>query len=312
MCQFRRFYLDYSLIGLFLFFLIGLNHSIYEKEPIERLEYQDQNQPLNPLLYQILSFGQLPVVIDWEFILVLMDPSLKKVKWGERAGIYYQLDLISELDPGYFEVYYGGANLLSVIRKDSLGARDLLMKGVSFLKKKLSQYPEGFREQYWSRAWTLGMTLGYVYLFQIGDMPQAAQAFKQAALLPNAPPFMLRLEKKLSQVGGEYEVGLKLLDFMLLSPKDERVKKELEIKKLYLSISYYLFRINQSFLEFLHSKKGYSSEKLLVSKHRVQYWNDFLRVSETRAMDPWGGRLYLDSQGKVTTSTVYESVFNLR
>lgn len=253
-----------------------------------------QRRKMDPVFFKTLTFGHLPAALDWWFLVSLQDSAVSKVPPGVHPELYYGLDLVSELDPAYFEVYQAGANLLTVLRGDGTGARDLLIKGDRFVRNELGSYPQEFKEQVWPRAWNIPMLLGYVYLFHLDDILQAAGAFKYSSELPNAPSYLARLDQKLSRVGGPYEVGLKLTDFMLLGAKDERVRERLTQRKFNLSVNYELFKMNQ-----LLKASGFK-----------------LGGSKLPARDPWGGIYSIDStsnsERKVMTTTPHEPVFGLR
>ncbi len=300
--------------GLMSFlFTIGLNQKLNQMALQSEAPLLPQSQSrLNPLLFKTLSFGHLPIAIDWAFLLSLTDDSMAKVSKGEHPRLYYTLDLLTELDPLMFEAYQSGANLLAVVRGDSIGAKELLKKGCGFIKHELAQYPEEFKKRYWERAWNLYMILGFVYLFQLDDMPNAAEAFRESATFQNAPDFIFRLEKRLRRVGGEYEVGLRLLNFFIEGSKDSRVKKELEAKRLNLFISHYIFELNELFRNFLNAQSGYKNKERLSPQQMNSYWKAFQKSSKISSTDPWGGKLQLNSNGQVVSTTRHEAVFGLR
>ena len=77
----------------------------------------------NPAIYGIMTFGQLPAAVDWHLIRSLItDPSTVPVAKGTHPSGYYDLDLASDLDPSFFQLYVLGANALAVLRSDGPGA----------------------------------------------------------------------------------------------------------------------------------------------------------------------------------------------
>ena len=98
---------------------------VVEPEP-EKVE------EFNPKLFEVMSFGQLPAVIDWMWIKTLQDPLITHVAKGTHPAIFYILDLITELDPAFEASYIGGATLVSVVRDDGPGALHLIQKGEEF------------------------------------------------------------------------------------------------------------------------------------------------------------------------------------
>lgn len=256
----------------------------------------------DPALFKTLAFGHWPAGIDWLWIKTLVDPSISHVPPGTHPTIYYDLDLATELDPAFFDIYVGGANLLAVIRDDAPGALALLLKADRFRVNDLPSYPESFRRDYWSGAWDIPLLLAYVYLFELNDMTHAAAQFKEAARLPGAPAYLGRLAQRFEKPGGEYEVGLKLLRFMISSSKDLRAQEKLESQFSSLVVAQYLFQLNLSFESYLGAHPGGPQRN----------WKRFLdEAANSVRKDPFGGELTLAPSGKLVTSTPHEKVFGL-
>lgn len=271
----------------------------------------EAERKLNPRLFETISFGHLPAAIDWLWIQSLIDPSLSKVTPGTHSTVYYHLDLATDLDPMFFEAYVAGGNVLSVIRDDFVGARDLLIKGNNFRKNELPNYGEEFEKRFWSQGWLIPVTLAYVYLFELQDMPKAAVVFKEAGNVPGAPEHLIRLAKRLEKPGGEYEVGLRLLNFLIASTRDVRVKNELQRKRDSLFISQYLFDVGRAFHAFLNAQKDYKTSLRIPEEKLQAYWRRFLRESRMTAIDPFGGRISIDAHGKITSTTPRDKVMGL-
>jgi len=270
----------------FLFFGQALLNQLvtqHETTWIEPPQYQEQKW--NPKLFRILSFGHLPVALDWLVVKATFDVGIGVVSQGTHPPLYYQFDLVTELDPAFYDVYEMGANFLAIARKDGQGAHDLLLKGKTFIETQLPQYTEDFNQRFWNRSWNIYVLLGYVNLFMLDDMRNASDVFIKASKIQGAPPYLTRLAKRLTQPGGEYEVGLKLIDFLMSSRKeDDPILEQLKQKKYYLTIAKYLFDLNQA----------YHHNKIRLPSH-----------------DPWGGLLHVNKQGVITTTTQYEKVFGL-
>jgi len=271
----------------------------------------EQHQKLDPELFKVLTFGHLPAAIDWLWMTCLVDPEQGPAKVGEHPLLYYKLDLATDLDPAFHEVYMTGGNALAIIRNDGSGARDLLVKAESFVQRELSSYPASFVERYWHNHWDIEVLLAYVYLFELNDMTNSAAAFRRAAQHPGAPAYVRRLDARLAKPGGEYEVGLKLINFMLTSAADPVLREELERKRQLLFVSQYLFGLNQSFLAYLKTQPSYLNRHNLSRGEMQALWKQFLQVSRTQEQDPWGGRLELTDTGKIDTSTPHGKVFGL-
>jgi hypothetical protein len=292
--------------------LLNVHLSNYLNQNEHKVERPaERSYKIEPKLFETFSFGNLTSAIDWLWMNCIMDDSVEHVQPGKHPQLFFDLDLLTDLDPAYKDAYIAGANILSVVRNDGPGARDLLLKGEKFIQNSLNNYSPLFKEQYWNDPWALSTLLAYVYLFEINDMPHAAEAFRRAALHENAPPYITRLEKKLQKPGGEYEVGLKLLNFLLLSAKDVRIRTELEKKRYNLFIGQYIFDLNYSFREFLKTQPHYSGTSSVSISQLESHWKAFKKVNQVAEQDPWGGRLYLAESGRVKSTTPHDSVFGL-
>lgn len=272
----------------------------------------EQQQKFNPTLFRVLSFGQLPIAIDWLLIKCLVDTTMNKVAPGMHSRFYYDLELMTDLDPASLDAYLLGGNLLAVIQDDGVGARDLLSKGRSFLKNTLSSYPSEFQIQNWRSPWRLYTLEGYVHLFMLKNLPQAALAFRDAAHYPSAPEYLSRLTERLRKPGGGYEVALKLLRFMESTSHDVRVIDELKLKQDHLAKAQYLYKLNQSFSDFIkHLNEVGDESHPPVFFQRFLMGKQFSGRPEQAKRDPWGGTLFLSSSGKVETTTPHESELGL-
>ena len=267
----------------------------------------------NPKMLQVLSFGNTPVTADWLWIRGMLDPSIAHVAKGEHADFFHYAQLMTDLDPANFTVYGAGSTYLTIVRDDNDGARELLHKGIGFMRNKLSSYPESFRENYWGYRWSLYMTLAYVQLFEFNDLNSASNAFSEASRLPNSPPYLQKLTDRLDRPGGKYEVGIRLVTFMIHQTDKEQTDAiaALEKKKLHLFIAQYRNELDMAFREFLARQPGYVNRSSITRKEMETLWARYRKEANVQSIDPWGGKLHLDSTGRVATTTPYDKVFGL-
>jgi hypothetical protein len=255
----------------------------------------------SPELTRALSFGQLPVAIDWLWMKSLQDPAYSHVRPGTHPPAFYELDLASDLDPAYRDIYTAGATMLAVVRTDGPGARDLLLKAERFRKEKLDSYSPEFRARFWPDEWRIPLILAYTYLFELGDMPKAADAFLEASTLPGAPSYLGRLATRLRAPGGRYEVGLRLLDHMMSEHRAASVREELARKHRSLEVGAFLYKAEDDFSRYRAGHPAADAGKA---------WERFL--AGRAPLDPWGGELRLDARsGRILTTTPHEAVFGL-
>ncbi|MFZ9595942.1 MAG: hypothetical protein ACO3A2_07680 [Bdellovibrionia bacterium] len=236
----------------------------------------------DPKKVELLSFGFLPAVLDWNLLSALLQPGNGEMLSKGRPLLYYVMDVFSELDPACFELYYIG-NLLSVVMGDKWGAKTVFEKGRRFILTGLSQYPQSFRERFWSHPWQVLIFLAYTDIFEVEDLSAAAEVIREAANIPGGPRYLESFASRLSSKRGQFDVGLNLLRHLLKGAKTEELKKKFTQKLFDLEVSYYLFDLN---------------EKTKSHQGIPQF-------------DPWGGRLSRDFEGRIITSTPYQKVFGL-
>jgi hypothetical protein len=287
------------IVGVYFLSPQGLRHftPTWVEPPREAVMRWD------PELFRALTFGHWPTVVDWLWIRFLQDPAISHVPEGARAAVYFDLDLATDLDPAFFEIYHHGASVLTVIRDDSVGARDLLLKGERFRVEELPQMPASFKNRYWGREWLVPFQLGYVYLFELDDLPQASLYYRLAATLPGSPPYLQGLSQRLETREGQYEAGLQHLNFLLQSTESSAMRESLTQKRDSLFLSHYLYQINQRFAAFLKTQPQYRSSREITEGQLRGFWNFFIRQEGVRPQDPWGGDLYVDEQGRVRTTS---------
>lgn len=270
-----------------------------------------------PLQLRLLSLGQLTAAADWLWLRALQDPAISHVPRGVRAALFHELDLLTELDPLFFDAYSAGSNLLVIIRDDEEGALALLRKAARVRDETLPSYPPEVRERFWRRAWELPVIEAYIWLFEREDIAKAATRFTEAAAIAGAPEFLHSLAARFARPGGELEVGQRLLNFMMAQseavagePRSESLRPLLE-KRRSLEVIAALRGLNKSWKDFLGScsKRRSGTRGADVQK----CWEGFLSSYNSGSdRDPWGGRLALrEADGRIVTTTVYRPVFGL-
>lgn len=311
MRAFKRIIFSFAVIALLGTLGVTLNIQLRNLDASWIEPPAERQVKWNPSLFSALTFGHLPAAVDWLLIRILTeDPGYSRLPKGVHPPAYYDLTLATDIDPAFYNLYSSGS-LLILLRDDVDGALELLLKGRRFLQESLPSYPEEFRSRFWSRQWYLPMLIGYMYVFELDNMPKAAEAFMEAGVYPGAPAFLSSLAKRFQEPGAQYEVGLRLLNFLLGGLPNDGSKRKMEAKKATLLLQYHLFRINQAFQEFLTSVGGQAKRGRAPQADLEQYWNRFLREKQVSDLDPIGGRLSVDRNGRVVTTTQFQPVFGL-
>ena len=269
---------------------------------------------LSPVMYEVVSVGQLPAAIDWLWVLMLQDESIAHVSPSEHPVAFYYLDLATELDPAYFEIYLHGANWLAVIRNDIEGALKILQKGERFRTEELQEYSIDFQEKFWRKNWMIPLQLAYIYLFERDDINLAAEMFLRASIVEGAPDYMERLAIKLQRPGGKIEVGMQLIAYMKEQTPIQKIQDELDKKRDSLFLLRYLDDLNREFSQFVksHPQKGNVGLVSPLTKDKMnRLWENFRRKKNIPLQDPFNGKIYLDTYGRVRSKTPMESIFGL-
>jgi hypothetical protein len=226
-----------------------------------------------------------------------------------RAPIYFDLDLATDLDPAFFEAYVEGGLLLGIIRDDVYGARDLLIKAQKFRKDDLPLYPAWFREKYWRQEWAVPLHLAYLELFELDNLPAASVFFREAAEISGAPSYLKGLASKLETRVGQYEVGIRLLNFMMAGEREKYAIEKLTRKRDSLFLGQFLYQINEAFQTFLKANKDYRATHSITPAKMEIYWKAFVRTQRVTLSDPFGGKVGIDSTGRVISTSLREKVF---
>lgn len=265
----------------------------------------------NPDLVRALTFGHWPVAVDWLLVSALATPGYSKERARARPKVYHDLRLAADLDPAFFELYYHGGGLLAVFWSDGEGTLDLLARGEAYRLSELPRQTEAFREKYWKEPWQLPLLAAYVNLFELDRMPEAAERFRVTAEIDGSPPYLDALADRLERPGGHYEVGLRLLTFLRDTATTAEMQARYERKRASLYVMDFLFRLNREFQEFLERQPQYRRAEAPGRPELERFLRRFLAKAGYGQSDPWGGRLSLGKDGRITTSTPYDRVFGI-
>ncbi|MBI4925742.1 MAG: hypothetical protein HY843_07440 [Bdellovibrio sp.] len=303
------------MLLVFFTFLFFLTQGFFQ-EKLQRISAYTETltvhaEKRNADLFKIFSFGHAPVGVDWLLIRFLASTSYIKATEGEHALAYYDLDLATEVDSAFFELYMGGTNILVVILNDKTGARELIGRGNDFRKNELWQYSSEFQKVFWPFPWQVPILQAYVLLFEFDDLLGASKAFQEAAKIPGGPPYLQNLAARLEKPGGQYEVGMRLLNFMIQTAPNEMAKEALEKKKRSLFIGQTLFGMNFAYKNFLDTFPEYHKKRPFSGEEIRKYWKKFMFENGYSIKDPWGGEFYLGENGQIHSSIPHEKVLGL-
>jgi hypothetical protein len=264
----------------------------------------------NPRMFKAVTLGEWPALVDWFWIRTLIDTDVSHIQKNERAQIADELELAVGLDPAFFEIYVYGAYLLSILRDDIWSARDLLELGEKFRTQKLATFPREFLEREWRQQWQIPQLLGYLYLFEFKDIAKAAPYFEIASQLPGSPKYLASLASKVRDPDAIYDVALRLLRFMIAGAPSPEVSLELERKHRVLSLNFRLRQLNQAWAKETAPFRSLGGGGSQLRRRQLNF-EDWLQRKLGGKSDGHGGTFFLNSTGKIETTTPREVILGL-
>lgn len=275
-------------------------------------------RPLPVSLYRVSSLGHLPLTVDWQWIKALQDPEIYHVPQGVHAAIFRQYALLTELDPLFRQGYTVGAKLLAIIRNDIEGARILLEKARTVVRDELPKHSPQWRAHHWHNEWEISYLLGYLHLFEKGDLPTSTAYFIEASQMPGSPEYLKSFGERLRRPSGVYEVGLRMIQGMIdqerrsQGPRESSVLRELLKKRDSLFLQEYLFQINEQFRDYLMKKSSFRQATKISRSDLETAFKAFVRREGLSLRDPFGGLIRLSPEGKVVSSTPVVPVLGIK
>ena len=128
--------------------------------------------------------------------------------------LYHLLDFVTDLDPRFIVPYLFGGVVLPLEAK-------AVDEGIQLLEKGLSHIPDD---------WRIWFHLGFNYWYFLEDYETAAHYIEQAAVLPEAPPYLARFAASLYVKGGQKETAVAFLRQVYEQIGNENLRKEIKKK----------------------------------------------------------------------------------
>lgn len=141
-------------------------------------------------------------------------------KGFEFPWLYHVLDLVTTLDPYYYDVYWYGSSILPSVKESN-----------KILEKGRRNFPTD---------WKIPEMIGFNYHFYLKDYLKAARYYEIASSLPGHPPYVPSLAGRFYEKAGEIDSAIKVLkNFYVSTDKKDlqedfarRIKQLLDIKLL--------------------------------------------------------------------------------
>lgn len=260
-------------------FLILPFSSYLAKRPIEiKLGYLPHPQVLKVTVSdQALLVAELAVVKVLFYYGTLVEKYDKKViVRPEHANMYRTLVTATQLDPYNMDAYYFAQAAFTWELKRIAEVNELLEYGIKY------------------RTWDpwLQFYLGFNNAYFLKDYRNAAHYMKRAGELSNNSLFT-KLAARYFYESDQTDLGLAFLDSMIVQAKDKAVKRTYEVRRdALLAVS----QLEKAIEEF-RSRTNRSVHDL----------DELVRAGllERIPTDPYGGRFYLDEQGRVRSTSKF-------
>ena len=157
---------------------------------------------------RIASLGNAPVAADILYLWSIQYYGNFQIEDRYQYVDHIYSDVITELDPKYFDPYWLGALILSVEKKD-------LEKAVGLLEKGFRNNPDR-----WIFLYLAGWECAYARQYD-----RAAQYFRRAAEVKGVPPDVIRLVAGMHQKAGDANTALAEWTRVARDTTDPGVKK---------------------------------------------------------------------------------------
>ncbi len=269
---------DVFLICSYLAVFIPFNQYLKDRPVAVKLGMLPEGEAL-----KLVCGDQRELVAQYAVTKVLFYFGTLVENWSNRVKIpaeYYNMfrtiETAVKLDPYNMDAYY----FVQAAFTWEIGRiRDV---------NKVLIYGMKFR----TRDYTLPFYVGFNYAYFLKDYKDAAPYMKRAAEL-SGNPLYTTLAARYFYEAGQNDLGILFLDDMASESKNREIKKVYELRKHALTAVRYL----QKGVARFRAKQGRLPADLaeLVSAG----------IISKIPTDPYGGRFYLDSEGKVETTSKF-------
>jgi len=239
---------------------------------------------ISPEWATLINFGHQNFISDLNWIKFLQDldeTSQEILEHTEHSHEYYLIKTATTYDPKFCYSYLTGGSILSIIKRDRLGALDILKDGIA----NCPQYEK-----------KLYFYLGFHYMEELREPLLAADAFKHSMGAPDSPAYLPKLISRLYAEGGNLELSKSLLVSMKKG-KPLNIQKEIDHRIQLIDLEIILENLNKLIQKYTDSQKTplYSLSDLVKSGYLTHI-----------PLDPTGGKLFLENnQVRSTTQKRY-------
>lgn len=274
MCRSLLLLIVAALMSVFCVRQIYLKNSGGDKADFSRLIYYPS------AFVDVVSLEFHGVVADYLMLNLMVFHGQKimdktDVEPDEWELTYKALILITDLDPRFFDPYLMAETSLPWDAGMVEEANHLLLKAVKYRKNDYRPY----------------FFLWFNHYYFLHDPGAAGEYLQEAARIPGTPKFYKTLAARMTLYSGEISAGILFLREMISQTNDPNTKKFLQKRLDALKRIFFL----ENKIQEYEQEYGHQPESLddLVS----------CRIIESLPQDPYGGKFFLQKNGRVYTTS---------
>ncbi len=242
-------------------------------QKVEELRFIPSGQSL-----RIASLGYKEFAADLLWLKVIQFVGGKDQTGKGYDWLYHVLDVVTDLDPKFFEAYQFGTMALSILGDNADQSVLLLQKGVTHI----------------SDRWELYFYLGFNYYYFLEDFKNAAAYMQRASEFPGHPEYVVGLTARLYAESQSPATGLAFMEKVYQSTDDPMIRERL--KKM---------------MDALEVKATLKELDAAAAKFRVRHPSETPTVDRLVALgflpawptEPYGGTYYWDSSRRSFATT---------
>ena len=191
------------------------------------------------------------------------------------------LDLTTSLDPYFTAAYYLGSFFLAEPLPGGAGRPD---QAVALLDRAMEYQPA---------AWRLAQQTGFIHYWYLRDYQQAAEWFRRAAAMPDAPPWIAALEATTRAEGGDLQSSRRIWQQIIETAETDWMRETAQFRLMQLEA--------QAGIDEL---EGIVTAFALARGRPPATWNELIGDGRLGGipLDPTGMPFVLGSWGNVTVS----------
>lgn len=210
-------YLIHLLLITVLLTLANVTLKSFQK-PIILVSKQQSAYNLEPAIVDFFSLGykRFIVAIVWISTIIESDHEHYRLK-DSNSWMFLRFNLISTLDPKFYENYVFGGQYLSIIKDDDIGARIIFEKG-------LLNYPNSY---------DLLLHASFHFMFELNDKEKAIPIYRKLLNFEKTPKQIKSIYARIIATQGNSDEA-----FIIVKELYEQNKHIEFFEKRYLSILY--------------------------------------------------------------------------